>query len=416
MGNGTKVVAWLLAVMAGGLAGCVGTGGDGAAEAPGANPPANYLEGAPVGDDERISGEEYSRLRDEARRREVVRVRVSYARGIAMVPDAAQREANAVEARQKFASLLARLGDEVWRRNALELTNPELGSARLYVTMRGLEILRTAPEVRMMYGASHDSRMCPTPAQEEAIEQALIAQGEVELLAVLNVEAQDFAIDAAGQLSFSPSNELDQQAADLRERLLAAAGDRVLNLAAARVADLGRQPMLRLRVGREGYYFLRTRPEVLSLQPVGWRDAAAPDIEDVAAYRAEAARWPADELLRELGVDYGRAGDLVGHMTLRLGAASGLRESPAAYARADASCRGAFDQLLTPLGADLRVRYREREQCYGAFVVITPAGVEKLRLIGDRRLAALRFERPPILNYATSPGVAGPVIEGTYGN
>lgn len=415
MGKLRRRVACWLAVMAGGLAGCVGSGGDGAADVPEEKPPAQYLEGVVVGDDVRISSAEYSRLRDEARQREVARVWVSYARGVVMVPDAEQREANAVEARQKFASLMARLGDEVWRRNALELTYPEMGSARLYVTPRGLEILLTAPEVRTMSGASHDSRMHQTPAQEDAIEQALDSRGEVELSVVLNVEAQDFAIDADGQLRFSPSAELDRQAADLRERLLAAAGDRVLNLAEAQVADLGGQPVLRLRVGREGYYFLRTRPEVLSVLPEGWRDVAAPDIEDVAAYRVEAAGWSDGALLREQGVDYGNPGDLVGYMTLRLDAASGMRESTAAYARADASCRGVFDQVLAPLGGDLRVRYRDREDCFGAFAVITPAGVDRLRLIGDRRLGTLRFERPFVPIYVTSPGiVGGPPIDGYY--
>lgn len=387
MNGRNNIAAWLLAIAVGGLAGCVESGSDGGGAAASADAgPANgvVVNGVVVNDESRISNAELERLR-RAAATDIVRVSVWYA-GSQFEPDPVRREANAIEARRNFASLMTRLGND-GRRIALGAPIPESGQVVLHVTARGLDILVAAPEVKYLSGLTPNALVSLTPAQEEAIEGALATRGEVELQIVLSVDAQDFDIDRDGRLTYTPSVELDQQSAELRERLLSAAGDRVLNLDAARVADPGRQPVLRLRVARAGYYFLRAREEVLSMQPADWRDISPPEIDDVAAYyREEAARWASSP--RPDGGHRAGEGELSAILTLRLGAA-GYSSTQVARERAAVSCRAILAQVLVALGDDMR--WHSAGDCSGASVTLTPAGVEKLRSSTDRRVASLRF-------------------------
>lgn len=322
--------------------------------------------------------QEYAQMLKDAASRQYVRVVVGMDVDVTLSNWAIPAVQSALAAKE--SALLAELGDTVLQSC---VTYNTLGLMTLYATPEGLRRLAASVHVRIFFRSyGRDAEIYDPGGWLDDIENEIEQKGSADILAALNLEnfAFDFGPDgnATYRLSAELSNEIKTQ---LPEFLASLPPGGIVDFDAlkAELAATGlEQPLVRMRILKEGLYSLQKNRRVRGIR------LTTPARTDLPSFAADV-------------LDEARSKDFVNvtiglYMPLGYSVLDGYLPAKAIQAQKAASQK-AFDEIYAGVGAGDVVRGYE----WGGFssARLTLAGVEALYRVADRRIQ--RVYKEPII-------------------
>lgn len=281
----------------------------------------------------------------------------------------------------KESALLAELGDTVLQ--SCVSYNP-LGLITVYATPEGLRRLAVSTYVRILsrsYG--RDAEIYDPGGWLDDIENEIEQKGSADILAVLNLENFAFDFGPDGNAIYKLSDELGSEIKiQLPEFLASLPPGGIVGLDAlkAELAATGlEQPLVRLRILKEGLYSLQKNRRVRSIR------LTTPSRSELPSFASDVLDEARSKGYVDVSVDMYRP---LGYSIL-----DGYLPAKAIQAQKEAS-RKAWDEIYSTISAGDVVRQYE----WGAFGLarFTLAGVEALYRVADRRIQ--RVYKQPIFS------------------